>query len=77
MTTEAVIADNVRFHRARLKLSQVCLAEQAGISQSYVTKIEAGNGNVTVEILDRLALALGVSAEVLVTPGPESTDQAA
>ena len=67
MHTERIVAQNVRIHRARLKLSQVQLAEQAGISQSYIGKIEAGRGNLTLEVLDELANALGVSTASLVT----------
>jgi transcriptional regulator with XRE-family HTH domain len=67
MNTEQIVAQNVRIHRARLKLSQTQLAEQAGISQSYIGKIEAGRGNLTLEVLDALADALGRSAADLVT----------
>ncbi len=64
--TEKIIAENVRIHRARLHLSQARLAERAGISQSYVGKIEMGSGNLTLSVLDDLAAALGVTAQMLV-----------
>jgi transcriptional regulator with XRE-family HTH domain len=67
MNTEQIVAQNVRIHRARLKLSQAQLAQQAGISQSYIGKIEAGRGNLTLEVLDELALALGMTTANLVT----------
>lgn len=67
-TSEKTVAENLRIHRARLHLSQIQLAEKAEISQSYVTKIEAGSGNLTLEILDRIAAALGISARALLTP---------
>lgn len=55
------------FH-ARLKsarknagLSQVALATAVGISQSYVTQMEAGNKVPSVDIVKTLAEVLGVS----------------
>lgn len=66
--TEAIIAENVRIHRARLHLSQARLAAKAGISQSYVGKIETGSGNLTLSVLDDLAAALGVTVQQLLVP---------
>jgi len=47
--------------RAKLKLSQEALGLKAGVDRTYVTDVENGRRNVSVEILDRLIIALEVS----------------
>lgn len=49
------------------------LAEKAGISQSYVIEIESGKKNPSLEVLGRIARALGVSlAEIVSGSVPQS-----
>jgi transcriptional regulator with XRE-family HTH domain len=48
-----------RLRNAR-KLSQYALAKQASVSREYVRKLEAGESDPTVGMLQRLADALGV-----------------
>jgi DNA-binding XRE family transcriptional regulator len=47
------------------------LAEKAGLSQSYLSQIEAGKREGRVNVLQRLARALSVDLEDLVTSEPE------
>ncbi len=47
--------------RKRAGLTQDQLAERADVGSSYVPKLEAGRGRGSLEILERLAIALGVS----------------
>lgn len=53
-----------RFRKAR-KLSQYALAKEAKVSREYVRKLEAGESDPTVGMLQRLAHTLGVSATEL------------
>jgi transcriptional regulator with XRE-family HTH domain len=46
--------------RKTRKLSQYALAKQAKVSREYVRKLEAGESDPTVGMLQRLADALGV-----------------
>lgn len=46
------------------------LAEKAGLSQSYLSQIEAGKREGRVSVLQRLARALSVDLEDLVTSEP-------
>jgi transcriptional regulator with XRE-family HTH domain len=71
-TEPQTIRINLRAHRQAAGLTQTELAERAAVSQSYIVKIEAGRGNVTVGVLGRLADALGVPTEALLQ-APEST----
>ncbi len=58
---------NLVFHRAKLRLSQTALAKRAGISRPLVSEIEHGRANVTIEVIERLAVALGVNVPDLFT----------
>lgn len=50
-------------------LSQEKLAEQAGFHRTYVSQVERGVANITLDNLDRLADELQVAAFVLIRPG--------
>ena len=53
-----------RLRQAR-KLSQSALAKQAGITGTYVAKLERGGSDPTIGVLKRLANALGVPVTAL------------
>lgn len=57
----------VREHRERLHLSQEKLAERAGVHRTYVSDIEAGNRNVAVVNIVKLAFALNVTPSELLS----------
>jgi transcriptional regulator with XRE-family HTH domain len=63
----AIVAQNVRSFRRARNLSQEKLAEHAGLHRTYVGSIERGERNVSLENIDRLAGALGVTAVDLLT----------
>lgn len=50
----------VRDIRKARGLSQAQLAELAGLNQATVSKVERGEMNVTLEVIDAIAAALGV-----------------
>ena len=52
------LAKTLRQKRAEKKLSRRVLAEMAGVSQRYLAQIEAGKGNVSICVLQRVADAL-------------------
>ena len=71
MKARALVAWNLRRIRVALGLSQEILAVDAGLDRSYVGRLERGTENVSVDILDRLAVALDVSVgEFLLPPKP-------
>jgi transcriptional regulator with XRE-family HTH domain len=52
----------------RAEMSQAELAKKAGVSRATINRIEKGYAkNVTFEVVNRLAKALKVDADVLVT----------
>jgi transcriptional regulator with XRE-family HTH domain len=58
-------ARNVRERRLALGISQEALAEAAGVHRTYVGMIERGEKNVTIYNIERIAIALDVSAASL------------
>jgi transcriptional regulator with XRE-family HTH domain len=68
----AAIGENVLTYRETAGLTQKELAERAGLSASYVSRIERGKANPRLLALDRLAQALGANvAELLDVGGSE------
>jgi CheY-like chemotaxis protein len=55
----------IKSRRTRLGLSQEALAERADLHRTYVTDIEGGTRNVTLESIAKLAGALGVTISEL------------
>jgi XRE family transcriptional regulator, regulator of sulfur utilization len=65
---EAGITLGLQFHDARTEagLTQRQLAEQAGVRQADVSRIERGAGNPTESTLQRTAAALGGRIELVI-----------
>lgn len=55
----------VKRERRKLGLSQESLAERASLHRTYITDIERGARNISLETMCRLAVALQVSIESL------------
>jgi len=51
----------VREERARLRLSQEELAGRAGVHRTYIGMIERAEKNITLENIEKIAKALGIS----------------
>lgn len=62
-----VLADNIRAYRAKRRLSQESLADEAGLHRTYVGSVERCERNVTLSTLEALASVLGVSVPELLT----------
>jgi len=54
-------AGNVRKLRSKKKLSQKTLADKIGISVSYVSMLERGQRSPPLDMLEKVARALGVT----------------
>lgn len=71
--TTNLLAQAVRAHRESRGFSLGALAEKAGISKTSLSKIEAGQGNPSLDVLCRIASALHVPVGTLF--GEESRPQ--
>ena len=61
------VAWNIRRIRVDKGLSQEKLAIDSGVDRSYVSRLERGLENPTVAMLDRMAKALDVTVNELLT----------
>ena len=73
------LARRIGFHVRSLRrangLSRRTLSENSGVSERYLAKLEAGDGNVSVGILYRLSLVFGCAVESLVAGGKFSKSE--
>ncbi len=68
MDMRKLVGRNFARLRAESGLTQEAVAERAGLTQQYLSSLERGQRNPTVETLWALAQALGVSHVELVKP---------
>jgi len=60
------LGQNMKRVRAKKKLSQGALARLLEVDKGYISNIENGKKNPTLATIQRLAEALGVSADELI-----------
>lgn len=67
------VGKRVKEVRKSKGLSQETLAEHCGVSSLYISRIERGTANATLDLLDVLVTALGVAGEFVIE-GLEGAD---
>ncbi|WP_416326760.1 helix-turn-helix domain-containing protein [[Eubacterium] hominis] len=60
MRIEARFGRNLRFLRKERCVTQIELAERTGLHQNYISEIEHGKRNITLRVMENIAMALGV-----------------
>ena len=65
MDVHAMLAENMRRYRKEAGLSQEKLAELCGLHRTYIGGIEQERINVSLNNMNKLAKALGVSVATL------------
>jgi transcriptional regulator with XRE-family HTH domain len=65
LSIREVLAQNLKINRRRCGLTQEKLAEKAGISAHYLAMVEVARKFPTPEMLERLAVALGIETHRL------------
>lgn len=60
------LGENLKKVRAKNKLSQGALAQLLEVDKGYISNIENGKKNPTLATIQRLADALGVTADELI-----------
>ena len=66
MALRDTISRNVRRIRRQLGMSQRALAKKAKVSDRLISGLETTGANITVDVLDQIALALGCPVAALV-----------
>ena len=68
------LAWNLRLFRSKKGLTQEALAAEADVDRTYISGIENGSFNASVDVIDRLSAALNVDVGVfLQLPPPDAT----
>lgn len=60
-----IFAKNVRELRLSKQLSQEELADTCGLHRTYISDIERGNRNVSIDNIEKIAKGLNVNPSVL------------
>ncbi len=68
---QKILGAGIRALREQRNLSQENLSDQAGISYQYLSGIENGKENFTIQVLESLANALEIPLEMLVAAAYE------
>lgn len=68
------LGENVRAARRAKGMARRVLSENSGVSARYLAQLEAGQGNISVALLQKVATALGVPLGVLLNAAPSGDD---
>jgi len=71
LETLKTLGDSVRQTRTRRGMTRKVLARDSGVSERYLAQIELGKGNTSILVLRRLAQALDVPLNQLLSDGAE------
>lgn len=71
LNPKEIFGQNVRRIRTEAGLSQEELADRAELHRTYISSLERGQRNVSLENIFAIAKALGVPPAELVEPAPQ------
>ncbi|MFZ0451139.1 MAG: XRE family transcriptional regulator [Desulfatiglandaceae bacterium] len=74
MLSEEIIAINIKKFRKKSKMTLQNLADQSGLTKSYLSKIERKKQTPSFAALNRLAMVLGVDTTVLLTDNKDQLE---
>ncbi len=60
MDIKEIFGQRIKILRKEKGLSQEELAERSGLNRPYISGIEQGKRNVSLEVMEKLGIALGV-----------------
>ncbi|MHB8286810.1 MAG: helix-turn-helix domain-containing protein [Caulobacteraceae bacterium] len=63
-----VAAANIRQARQSMGVSQEALAAEAGLHRTFIGHVEQGRSNISVDNLEKIAIALNIEAYRLLVP---------
>lgn len=70
MTAEeflSLVGSRVRKNRMDISMSRKLLAKRSGVSERYLAQLESGQGNISIKLLRKVALAIDVKLEQLMS----------
>jgi transcriptional regulator with XRE-family HTH domain len=73
MSIQILFGQNVRLAREKKSWSQDRLSEESGLHRTYISGIERGVRNPTIEIVQQIAIALDIDVpDLFVSPNLKS-----
>jgi transcriptional regulator with XRE-family HTH domain len=73
MSIQLLFGQNVRLAREKKSWSQERLSEESGLHRTYISGIERGVRNPTIEIVQQIAIALDINIpDLFVSPNLKS-----
>ena len=70
-----LFAKNLRSIREKMKISQEGLAELADLHRTYISSVERGERNVTIDSIEKLANALKIDIREFLKPNDETSSR--
>ena len=70
MKSREILAINLKYYRYKLNLSQEKFAEKLGSTLPYINQLENARRKPSLELVDKFAEKLGISAAKLITYNP-------
>jgi XRE family aerobic/anaerobic benzoate catabolism transcriptional regulator len=67
-----LLGERIRTARAQRGMTRRILARDSGVSERYLAQLEAGQGNISIGLLRKVAQAMGMPLDDLVRDEPES-----
>ena len=64
-TARQILAENLKALRMQKNWSQEALAFEAGLHRTFVAHVERGVRNISIDNIERLAMALGTTPSAL------------
>lgn len=71
----ALFAKNLKLLRLKKDMSQERLAEVADMHRTYVSSVERGERNISLDNIEKIASALNSDVRLLLTPDDESVNE--
>ncbi|MCA9998756.1 MAG: helix-turn-helix transcriptional regulator [Anaerolineales bacterium] len=69
-----LFAQNLRTIRLRLGLSQEALAASCGLHRTYISSVERGERNISIDNIEKIATALQCSIPDLLSTDPKNDE---
>ena len=60
-----LVGSRLKSIRVKRKMSQAAIAEASGISSKYLGEVERGEANISIELINRIAVALNASMSAI------------
>ena len=77
MRIKTIFVQNLRKYRKQRKISQMLLAEKCGTSTAYIGQIEIGNRFPSLEMIEKISVALQIKPYMFFLDEPDEENEIA